>query len=56
MEQVTIRELSQDTAGILARVEAGESLEVTKQGKPIARLVPVRPGNGNIGTPGRVGP
>ncbi|OLF10988.1 prevent-host-death family protein [Actinophytocola xinjiangensis] len=40
MEQVPIRELNQDTAGVLARVEAGESLEITNRGKPIARLVP----------------
>lgn len=41
MEQVPIRELNQDTAGVLARVEAGESVEITNRGKPIARLVPV---------------
>ncbi|HEX2133877.1 MAG TPA: type II toxin-antitoxin system prevent-host-death family antitoxin [Actinophytocola sp.] len=40
MEQVPIRELNQDTAGVLARVEAGESLEITNRGKPIARLIP----------------
>jgi prevent-host-death family protein len=40
MEQVPIRELNQDTAGVLARVEAGESVEITNRGKPIARLVP----------------
>jgi prevent-host-death family protein len=41
MEQVPIRELNQDTAGVLARVEAGEPVEITNRGKPIARLVPV---------------
>ncbi|WP_460397981.1 type II toxin-antitoxin system Phd/YefM family antitoxin [Actinophytocola sediminis] len=40
MEQVSIRELRQHTAGILARVQAGESLVITKRGKPIARIVP----------------
>jgi prevent-host-death family protein len=45
MEQVPIRELNQDTAGVLARVEAGEPVEITNRGKPIARLVPVRPNN-----------
>ncbi|MCT2587255.1 type II toxin-antitoxin system prevent-host-death family antitoxin [Actinophytocola sp. S1-96] len=35
-----MRELNQDTAGVLARVEAGESVEITNRGKPIARLVP----------------
>lgn len=41
MEQVPIRELNQNTAGVLARVERGESVEITNRGKPIARLVPV---------------
>jgi prevent-host-death family protein len=41
MEQVPIRELNQDTAGVLARVEHGESLEITNRGKPIARIIPV---------------
>jgi prevent-host-death family protein len=41
MEQVPIRELNQDTAGVLARVEAGESVEITNRGKAVARLVPI---------------
>jgi prevent-host-death family protein len=41
MEQVPIRELNQDTAAVLARVERGESVEITNRGKPVARLVPV---------------
>jgi len=41
MEQVPIRELNQDTASVLERVEHGESLEITNRGKPIARIVPV---------------
>jgi prevent-host-death family protein len=40
VDQVPIRALNQDTAGVLARVEAGESLEITNRGKPIARIVP----------------
>jgi prevent-host-death family protein len=44
MEQVPIRELNQDTAGVLARVQHGESVEITNRGKPIARLVPVGAG------------
>jgi prevent-host-death family protein len=39
--QVPIRELNQDTAGVLARVEAGEVVEVTNRGRPVARIVPV---------------
>ena len=41
MGQVPIRELNQDTAGVLARVEAGEVVEVTNRGRPVARIVPV---------------
>lgn len=41
MEQVPIRELNQDTAGVLARVEAGESVEITNRGNPIARIIPI---------------
>jgi prevent-host-death family protein len=43
MEQVPIRELNQDTAGVLERVQHGESVEITNRGKPIARLVPISP-------------
>jgi prevent-host-death family protein len=39
--QIPIRLLNQDTAGVLARVEQGESMEITNRGKPIARLVPI---------------
>jgi prevent-host-death family protein len=45
VEQVSVRELKQDTFGILARVEAGETLEITNHGKPVARVVPVRLNN-----------
>jgi prevent-host-death family protein len=38
--QVPIRELNQQTARVMARVEAGETIEVTKQGKVIGRIVP----------------
>lgn len=44
MEQVPIRVLNQDTAGVLDRVEHGETLEITSRGKPIARIVPVAGG------------
>lgn len=40
MDQVPIRALG-DTASVLARVQSGESLEITDHGKLIARLVPV---------------
>lgn len=41
MATVTRTELNQQTARVLARVEAGEELTVTDRGRPIARLSPV---------------
>ena len=41
LEQIPIRTLNQDTAGVLARVERGEIIEITNRGNPIARIVPV---------------
>jgi prevent-host-death family protein len=40
MESIPVRQLNQDTAGVLARVERGESLEITSRGRLVARLVP----------------
>jgi len=40
METVTVSELNQQTAKVLERVKAGETLEISEYGKPIARLVP----------------
>lgn len=41
MERIGVRELRQHASRYLARIAAGESLEVTDRGRPIARLVPV---------------
>jgi prevent-host-death family protein len=41
---VGIRELRQQTSLVLKRVVAGEVVEVTERGHPIARIVPLRPG------------
>jgi prevent-host-death family protein len=41
MEQIPIRTLNQDTAGVLARVERGEVVEITNRGRAIAHIVPV---------------
>ena len=41
MAKVPIRQLNQDTAGVLARVERGETVEITNRGRPVARIVPV---------------
>jgi prevent-host-death family protein len=38
---IPVRELNQDTAGVLARVERGETLEITRHHRVIARIVPV---------------
>jgi prevent-host-death family protein len=38
--QVGIRELSRNVSKILDRVEAGETITITRHGKPVARLVP----------------
>jgi prevent-host-death family protein len=40
VEQVPVRTLNQDTAGVLARVEAGETIEITRYGRVIGRIVP----------------
>ena len=42
--KVGIRELRQQTSAILKRVVAGDVVEVTDHGHPIARIVPLRPG------------
>lgn len=42
MATVPSRELRNDTAGVLRRVEAGEHVTVTVNGRPVAELVPVR--------------
>ncbi|NMO89167.1 type II toxin-antitoxin system Phd/YefM family antitoxin [Actinomycetospora sp. TBRC 11914] len=41
MTEIASRELRNDTAGVLRRVEAGETLTVTSNGRPVAQLVPV---------------
>jgi prevent-host-death family protein len=38
--KVGMRELSQRTAKVLARVRDGETIEVTDRGKTVARIVP----------------
>jgi prevent-host-death family protein len=41
MAEVATRELRNDTAGVLRRVQAGEEIVVTVNGKPAAKLVPL---------------
>jgi prevent-host-death family protein len=42
-ESVGVRELRQNASKVLKRVKAGESIDVTEHGRPIARLVPIKP-------------
>jgi prevent-host-death family protein len=44
MEVIGVRELRQHASRYLARVEAGEELGVTNNGRLVARLVPVQAG------------
>jgi prevent-host-death family protein len=46
METVTVSELNQQTARVLERIKAGETLEISEYGKPVARLVPAVPTTG----------
>lgn len=43
MTEIASREIRNDTAGVLRRVEAGEELTITVRGKPVALLTPLRP-------------
>lgn len=40
MSEVPVRELNQNTAGVLARVKLGEHIDITERGAVVARLVP----------------
>lgn len=42
MTEVSVRELNQNTAGVLARVKRGEQTEITEPGVVVARLFPAR--------------
>jgi prevent-host-death family protein len=46
MERVGIRELRLNASRLMARVQRGESVEVTSRGRPVARIVPIRSGGG----------
>lgn len=40
--EIASRELRNDTAGLLRRVEEGERIVITRRGKPVADLIPHR--------------
>jgi prevent-host-death family protein len=42
MVQVGIRELRDNVSAVIKRVAAGEPIEVTDHGHPVARIVPLR--------------
>jgi prevent-host-death family protein len=42
VSSVPSRELRNDTAGVLRRVEAGERVTITVNGRPVAEMVPVQ--------------
>ncbi|CAN5852244.1 type II toxin-antitoxin system Phd/YefM family antitoxin [soil metagenome] len=44
MERIGIRELRQNASEYVRRAEAGETLEVTHRGRPVARLAPLPKG------------
>lgn len=46
MDSVTVTELNRQTAKVLERVKAGESLEISEHGRLVARIVPAIPGTG----------
>ena len=41
MQQIGVRDLRQQASRYLRRVQAGEAFEVTDNGRPVARLVPI---------------
>jgi prevent-host-death family protein len=46
MTTIASRELRNDTAGVLRRVQAGDEVIVTVNGRPVARITPVREARG----------
>src|ERR1700759_133188 len=46
MESVTVSELNRQTAKVLERVKAGESVEISEYGRPVARIMPAAPSTG----------
>jgi prevent-host-death family protein len=46
MDSVTVSELNRQTAKVLERVKAGESLEISEYGRPVARILPASPTTG----------
>lgn len=47
MSEVASRELRNNTRGVLDRVESGEAVVITVDGRPVAKLVPLEPRKGS---------
>jgi prevent-host-death family protein len=43
MSEIASRELRNNTAGVLSRVQSGEDVIITVNGRGVARLVPIQP-------------
>jgi antitoxin (DNA-binding transcriptional repressor) of toxin-antitoxin stability system len=43
MERVGVRELRRDASAILRRVAAGETVEITDRGRPVAMMIRTQP-------------
>lgn len=41
--RIATRELRNDTAGVLRRVQAGEEVVITVRGEPVAQIIPLAP-------------
>jgi prevent-host-death family protein len=52
--EIASRELRNNTAGLLRRVEGGETIVITRRGKPVADLVPHEEQSGHWLTPSEV--
>lgn len=54
--EIGIRELKNRTSAVIERVEAGESVTITRRGKPVAHVIPagVSPGMAKLIAEGRV--
>jgi prevent-host-death family protein len=52
MTEVNVHEAKTHLSRLLLRVEAGEEVVIARAGRPVARLVPVRPARGRR-RPGR---
>ena len=43
MDSINLSDAKAHLSGLVDRVEAGESVEITRRGKAVARIVPVQP-------------